>query len=114
MRFRVLMSLALGVALTSGAAAIPAFADESATIRIEPRPVQGATITIEEGVRVYRPLPPEKYVIVNPGGMTPLNLSINETRVTQYSTANNYHRHVHRYPHNRYIRSFIPAVGGFD
>lgn len=101
---------AVAVLLIS-AAAPAAMADDSATIRIEPRPVYGATITIEEGVRVYRPLPPEKYVIVNPGGQTPLNLSLNETRITQHTTSNSYHRHVHTYPYRRYFRSFIPAVG---
>jgi hypothetical protein len=31
-------------------------------------------VTIEEGVRVYRPIPSEQHVIVNPGGTTPLSL----------------------------------------
>ncbi len=41
-------------------------AGDAYTTRIEPRPVYGATITIEEGVRVFRPLPPERQVIINP------------------------------------------------
>ena len=69
MSYRV---LALGVAVLLGAGSSGAFA-QSSTIRIEPRPVYGATVTIEEGVRVFRPLPPDKYVIVNPNG-TPVNL----------------------------------------
>ena len=39
---------------------LPARADESYTTRIEPRNVYGATVTIEEGVRVFRPLPSER------------------------------------------------------
>ena len=42
----------------------------ASTIRIEPRPYYGATVTLEQGVRVWRPLPPVKQVIVNPGGRT--------------------------------------------
>jgi hypothetical protein len=44
------------------------------TTRIETRPVYGATVTLEHGVRVYRPLPPHDRVIINPGGKTPLVL----------------------------------------
>ena len=44
------------------------------TTRIEPRPFYGATVTIEDGVRVFRPLPPhDRIIIVNPGGTTPLH-----------------------------------------
>lgn len=75
---RVLTSV---FAVSATVAASAAFA-QSSTIRIEPRPVYGATVTIEEGVRVYRPLPPDKYVIVNPNG-TPLNLNVSETHVTE-------------------------------
>jgi hypothetical protein len=101
----------LGVALAA-LAVIPA-ARADGTIRIEPRAVYGATVTIEEGVRVYRPLPPERTVIVNPGGATPLNLGIAETRVfenrTSYSRSVNEHRYMGRgfFPY----RSCIPAVG---
>ena len=31
---------------------------EAVTTRIETRPFYGATVTLEEGVRVFRPLPP--------------------------------------------------------
>jgi hypothetical protein len=54
--------------------AAPALAIDSYTTRIEPRAVYGATVTIEEGVRVYRPIPTEQHVIINPGGTTPLSL----------------------------------------
>jgi hypothetical protein len=68
---------------------LPARADESYTTRIEPRNVYGATVTIEEGVRVFRPLPTERRVFVNPGGMTPLYLEVDETRVREESSSTN-------------------------
>jgi len=48
------------------------------TTRIETRPYYGAVVTIEHGVRVYRPVPPTQHLIVNPDGMTPLQLNIGE------------------------------------
>jgi hypothetical protein len=59
------------------------------TTRIETRPFYGAVVTIEEGVRVYRPLPPPRQVIINPGGRTPLALSFSDVRVDERSY--NYH-----------------------
>jgi hypothetical protein len=56
--------------------AMPAFAQ--VTTRIEARPVYGATVTEEEGVRVFRPLPPQDRVIINPDG-TPLSLGFSES-----------------------------------
>ncbi len=56
--------------------AIPAaHAQDAHTTRIEPSNAYGATVTIEEGVRVFRPLPSERHVIVNPAGRTPLSLN---------------------------------------
>lgn len=105
-------TLALAACFAGGSTV--AFA-QSSTIRIEPRPVYGATVTIEEGVRVFRPLPPDKYVIVNPNG-TPVNLGLNETNVTE--TRNSFSRSVntHRYNGNRWYNGYgyrpcIPAVG---
>ncbi len=109
MSFRV---FALGTALSLVLAA-PAALAEGGTIRIEPRPVYGATVTIEEGVRVYRPLPADRYVIVNPGGATPLNLGLSETRITERRTSVSRNVHEHRYygrPFFGYSRC-IPAVG---
>lgn len=60
------------------------------TTRIEPRPFYGAVITLEEGVRVIRPLPPERHVIINPNN-TPLSLSYNDTRVYEKRTVRHYH-----------------------
>jgi hypothetical protein len=63
---------------------------QGATIRIEPRPFYGATVTLEEGVRVFRPLPSDRYVIINPDNRTPLNLSLSETRVYEQSDVHVY------------------------
>jgi hypothetical protein len=65
-----------------------AAAAESFTTRIEPRPFYGAVVTLEEGVRVIRPLPPERQVIINPNG-TPLSLSYSDSRVYDYSASTN-------------------------
>jgi hypothetical protein len=67
-------TLALLAAGTLVASATAALADGAVTTRIEPRNVYGATVTVEEGVRVWRPLPPEGHVIVNPGRV-PLSLN---------------------------------------
>ena len=53
-------------------------AEAQVTTRIETRPVYGATVTLEHGVRVYRPLPPQDRVIINPGGKTPLYIGIGD------------------------------------
>lgn len=71
-------------------AASSAVSAEAYTTRIEPRPFYGAVVTLEEGVRVIRPLPPERHVIINPGNATPLSLGFNETRVYENRTIRNY------------------------
>jgi hypothetical protein len=53
-------------ALAALAFAAPAVATEAVTTRIEPRPYYGAVVTIEQGVRVWRPLPPHDRIIINP------------------------------------------------
>ncbi len=60
----------------------------SRTIQIEPRPTYGATVTIEEGVRVFRPLPAgPRQVIINPN-RTPLILDVGDnTTVNQSSSS---------------------------
>jgi hypothetical protein len=70
-------------------AALPANA-ESSTTRIEPRPFYGATVTLEEGVRVFRPLPPHNRVIINPGNKTPVSLGFEERQIYSYSQNHNY------------------------
>ncbi|MDX2287332.1 MAG: hypothetical protein NW217_00730 [Hyphomicrobiaceae bacterium] len=85
---------------------------QGTTTRIEPRPYYGAVVTIEAGVRVFRPLPPTRHVIINPNG-TPLNLSLNETRVYERRESTSINEHTHRHFHgSRYHRSRChPAVG---
>jgi hypothetical protein len=46
----------------------PAAAGDAYTTRYETRPVYGAVVTVEHGVRVYRPIPPTRYLIVDPRG----------------------------------------------
>lgn len=75
------MLAAASAAVFLSFAAIPAGAGESSTTRIIPQNVYGATVTVERGVRVTRPLPPEGHVIVNPGNRTPLSLNIYEPGV---------------------------------
>jgi hypothetical protein len=84
---------------------------ESFTTRIEPRPYYGATVTIEEGVRVFRPLPPVRHVIVNPNGATPLSLSYNDTRV--YEESHNYNYNHDSYGGGSYGRSYGFGSFGF-
>ncbi|HVX35041.1 MAG TPA: hypothetical protein VHC71_02350 [Hyphomicrobium sp.] len=55
------------------------------TTRIETRPYYGAVTTLEHGVRVIRPLPPDRYVIINPNN-TPLALSFSESNVYDYGS----------------------------
>jgi len=60
------------------AAAPVAIAQQAHTTRIETRPYYGAVVTIEHGVRVYRPVPPTRHLIVNPDGATPLEINAGE------------------------------------
>lgn len=50
-------------------------AEPAHTTRIEPRPVYGATVTVEHGVRVWRPIPPTTHFIINPD-KAPVVLSV--------------------------------------
>ena len=84
-------TLALGI-LTGAAlfAVAPTAAADAVTTRIETRPFYGATVTLEEGVRVFRPLPRHDRVIINPGGKTPVSLG--------YSESYNYSNHTYTGP----------------
>jgi hypothetical protein len=62
---------ALLASATTGAAT----AEDAHTTRIVPSNSYGASVTVEEGVRVFRPFPTERHVIVNPGSRTPLSLN---------------------------------------
>ncbi|MDX2205043.1 MAG: hypothetical protein NW223_19995 [Hyphomicrobiaceae bacterium] len=59
-------TLAIAAALTGLAGCGAALASDSATTRIEPRPYYGAVVSVEKGVRVYRPLPSHDRIIINP------------------------------------------------
>ena len=80
--------LTLAAAALSLAGSLPAAAQS--TTRIETRPFYGATVTLEEGVRVFRPLPADDHVIINPEGKTPLSLQFNETNVYEHRIVKNY------------------------
>jgi hypothetical protein len=85
--FSLLLSLAIGgsiFAISAGTASAQSF-----TTRIETKPYYGAVVTLEHGVRVYRPLPPDRQVIINPGRV-PLNLSFSDSRYYNYGAAPNY------------------------
>lgn len=88
MRTFAIAAATAGVMLSCFSAIAPASA--AGTTRIETRPFYGAVVTIEEGVRVFRPLPPTERVIVNPGGRTPLSLGFNETYVNERNYNYNY------------------------
>ena len=77
MRFLAVLAL---VTTASGALA-------QQTTRIETRPYYGAVVTIEHGVRVYRPVPPTTHLIVNPDGATPLEINIGGARSVNRSAA---------------------------
>jgi hypothetical protein len=72
------MRLFISLLLLAGGLAPAALAEAPHTTRIETRPYYGAVVTIEHGVRVYRPVPPTQHLIVNPDGTTPLQLNIGE------------------------------------
>jgi hypothetical protein len=67
------------------AATAPAYAGGAHTTRIEESNAYGATVTIEEGVRVFRPLPSDRHVIVNPGGRTPLSVHTYDPGIPPYN-----------------------------
>lgn len=85
MRNALSLSLAAAALLASVATAAA-----QSTTRIETRPFYGATVTIEEGVRVFRPLPPDQRVIINPDGQAPVSLGFNETNVYERRVVKNY------------------------
>lgn len=90
-RFSFLRLAALGLSISLGGGVAVA----GGTVRIEPNRSYGATVTFEKGVRVYRALPADRYVIINPGHQTPLSLSIQDTRIYENRTIHN-HFHDHR------------------
>ena len=72
----------LAIALLAPVLAVsPAFAGGSSTIRIEPNSYYGAVVTVEQGVRVWRPLPPTRHMIINPAG-APVSINLTDVRET--------------------------------
>jgi hypothetical protein len=65
-------------------------AGQAYTTRIEPRAFYGATVTLEEGVRVFRPLPVTRQVVINPGNKASVSVNYNEERTYNYSRSHNY------------------------
>lgn len=74
---RSLFCMAVGASLLP---LTPAIA-QSSTIRVEPRPYYGAVVTLEQGVRVWRPLPPTSHMIINPTG-APVHVNVTDVRET--------------------------------
>ena len=74
------MSLVRFIALAA-LIALPASSSVTASelIRIEPRPYYGAVISIENGVRVFRGLPSQSLMIINPGNKTPVSLNFSRS-----------------------------------
>ena len=66
-------------ALLAATVALPASANE--LIRIEPRPYYGAVVSIESGVRVFRGLPTQSLMIINPDNKTPVSLNFTRSIV---------------------------------
>src|SRR6185503_8270320 len=100
------------MALLSAAAVVllpvSASASDATTTRIETRPFYGATVTLEAGVRVFRPLPPHSKVIINPNGKTPVNLGFEENRWVSQN-----HNYNYNYSYERSVGVDDDRIGGF-
>jgi hypothetical protein len=71
----------LTVALALLPLALPGAASADAvTTRIETRPYYGAVVTIEQGVRVWRALPPHDRIIIAPEGVGKVNINIDSNK----------------------------------
>ena len=74
---RVLSASAVAILLIAAAAQ----ARDGHTTRVVRGDVYGATVTVEEGVRVFRPLPSDRHVIVKPEGSDEVEIEIREYNV---------------------------------
>ncbi|HRN84196.1 MAG TPA: hypothetical protein PK857_05185 [Hyphomicrobium sp.] len=70
--------LSASAALLLLIAGATAQARDGHTTRVVRGDVYGATVTLEEGVRVYRPLPSDRHVIVKPEGGGDVEIEIRE------------------------------------
>jgi hypothetical protein len=75
--------------VTSALAASATAALAQSTTRIETRPYYGAVVTVEQGVRVWRALPPHDRIIINPSGRTPINLTVGQPQASAPVIQNN-------------------------
>ncbi len=65
--------------------------DGSSTTRVEKRAVYGATVTEEQGVWVFRPIPPTRNMVIAPADGPAVNLSLNQTeKDVRYYGGNGY------------------------
>ena len=97
---------------------IGAAAAQGYTTRIETRPFYGAVVTLEDGVRVIRPLPPERQVIINPDGRTPLYLGFSDTHIYDNRAVRNTTSNAgDGAPYGRILhgtsRAYGPGLGGY-
>ena len=82
---RAVLSFALLVNLT------PCDAQAGATMtRIETRPYYGAVVTIEQGVRVWRALPPHDRIIIVPEGSGKVSVNIDAGRTAHAPAPNHF------------------------
>ena len=75
---RVLSASAAALLLTAAVAE----ARDGHTTRVVRGDVYGATITVEEGVRVFRPLPSDRHVIVKPDGEDDVEIEVREYNIS--------------------------------
>ncbi len=100
--------IAIAAALV-GSSVLAGSAASQETIRIETRPYYGAVVTIESGVRVFRPLPRTSKVIINPHGQANVAVNVNDSRGSGSSNRNvNINRNT-----NRYRSYYSPRTIGF-
>ena len=85
LRHTRIAAMAMAILTPTAVLAPCVLAQEATTTRIETRAFYGATVTLEAGVRVFRPLPPHSKVIINPGGVTPLHVGHEEYRATTHN-----------------------------
>jgi hypothetical protein len=102
-----LASTAIVAAAVAALVPVAASASDATTTRIETRAFYGATVTLEAGVRVFRPLPPHSKVIINPGGKTPVSLGFEENRIISHNYDYNYERAVEWSPEYGYAAGLI-------
>jgi hypothetical protein len=85
---RIAVLVLAGASLAFGS--LPAAAQS--TTRVETRPFYGAVVTVEEGVRVFRPLPPHDRIIIQPDGKEQVSFGSSQPEACACDRA--YLRHV--------------------